>query len=224
LFVTNNSMSTIADQEAALEAAGVPAAGDVVTSAEASAFLVGPGERVLIVAGQGVDEAVRNRGAAIVDGTTGADVVIVGLHHGFDYPMLRDATRAIRSGARFVATNDDATFPTPDGLIPGAGSIVAAVATAAGVTPTIAGKPYRPMADLVAARCGADFEPGRALVVGDRGSTDGRFAATVGCPFALVRSGVTPPGSSPDAPIPIAVDASDLAAVADVVLSAPTLS
>ena len=85
------------------------------------------------------------------------------------------------------------TYPTPDGLIPGAGSLLAAVATAGGVTPEIAGKPYGPMAELVHRRA-ADV----VAVVGDRPSTDGRFAERLRAPFALVLSGVTAPGQTVD--------------------------
>ena len=63
VFVTNNSFSLLADQEAALATIGVPAVGDVVTSAQAAAFLVEPGEVVLICGGPGVYEAVSARGA-----------------------------------------------------------------------------------------------------------------------------------------------------------------
>lgn len=232
LFVTNNAMSTIADQEGALAAIGVPAVGDVVTSAQAGAFLVAAGERVLVCGGPGVMEAVEARGAIAVRSDTVSrssdagsfdagsfDAVIVGLHHHFDYDGVAAANAAIRSGARFIATNDDATYPTPDGPIPGAGALVAAVATAAETHPVIAGKPYRPMADLVAERCGPGYTPAAALMVGDRASTDGRFAEAVGCPFALVRTGVTLPGGPTDAEISSAYDLPDLAAVADLLTS-----
>jgi HAD superfamily hydrolase (TIGR01450 family) len=212
LFVTNNSMSLVADQEAALAAIGVPAEGAVVTSAQAGASLVDAGETVLVCGGAGLVEAVEARGAtAVRDGD--ADAVVVGLHHDFDYARLRSASAAVRAGARFIATNDDPSFPTPDGPIPGAGALVAAVAVASGVAPVVAGKPHPPMAALVAARCGPGFRPEAALVVGDRPSTDGRFAGAIGCPFAFVRSGVFPPGSSPDADVDPALDVADLAAV-----------
>lgn len=218
LFVTNNSMSPIAEQEDALATIGIPATGDVVTSAQAGASLVDAGDRVLVCGGDGVLEAVAERGAEPIDvraGRTGRfDAVIVGLHRHFDFDGLQAANRAIRGGARFIATNDDVTFPTPDGPTPGAGALVAAVRAVSETEPTIAGKPYAPMAALVADRCGSEFRPERALVVGDRGSTDGAFADAIGCPFALVRSGVTPVGGLPDARVPIALDAPDLAAVA----------
>jgi ribonucleotide monophosphatase NagD (HAD superfamily) len=89
------------------------------------------------------------------------------------------------------------------------------VATASGVTPTIAGKPYAPMATLVRERCGPEFNRDTAVMVGDRWSTDGLFAKALGCPFALVRTGVTPPGAQLDG-VP-ALDLADLGAVADVI-------
>jgi 4-nitrophenyl phosphatase len=224
LFVTNNSMSTIASQEAALEAIGIPAEGDVVTSAQAAAFLVAPGEHVLVCGGSGVMEAVSERGATAIrsdhDGRAGRfDAVIVGLHRHFDYDGLQAANAAIRGGARFIATNDDVTYPTPDGPVPGAGALVAAVRAVSETEPVIAGKPHQAMADLVAARCGEGYHPTAALMVGDRASTDGLFATTIGCPFALVRTGVTVPGGAPDARIDPALDVDDLAAVAHAVLA-----
>lgn len=217
VFVTNNSMAVLADQEEALAAIGVPAVGDVVTSAQAAASLVDRDETVLVCGAAGLEEAVTGRGATVVrDGV--ADAVIVGLHHDFDYARLSAANAAIRGGARFIATNDDPSFPTPTGQIPGAGSLVAAVATASGTTPVVAGKPYAPMARLVAERCGPDFRPDRAVVVGDRPSTDGLFADTIGCGFAFVRSGVIPPGAEPDADVVPVLDVADLSAVAERIL------
>jgi 4-nitrophenyl phosphatase len=216
LFVTNNSFSVVAEQEQALARIGVPAIDDVVTSAQAAAHLVEPGEVALVCGGPGVYEAVSDRGARPVpDGE--ADAVLVGFHRDFDYERLRVASTAVMHGARLIATNDDATYPTPDGPIPGGGAIVAAVATASGAVPTIAGKPHQPMADLVRERCGPSFGADTALMIGDRWTTDGLFARALGCPFALVRTGVTPPGVAiPDAPD---LERPDLAAVADMVLA-----
>ena len=115
LFVTNNSFAPLGDQEAKLERFGIPAHGDVVTSAMAGATLVEPGERVLVCGGPGIVEAVSARGAEPVrDGD--ADVVAVGFHRDFDYERLRVAMQAIRRGARLVATNDDATYPSVSAL------------------------------------------------------------------------------------------------------------
>jgi HAD superfamily hydrolase (TIGR01450 family) len=217
LFVTNNSVAVVADQEQALADIGVPAIGDVLTSAQAAATLLAAHDRVAVVGGEGIREAVSERASMIDLGVGRApDVVMVGLARDFDYRTLYEASAAIRSGARFIATNDDATFPTPHGVTPGAGSIVAAVATAAGVQPTVAGKPNAPMGDLVRRECGPRFNASTALMIGDRWSTDGAFARVLGCPFALVRSGVTRPG---DAVGGVAdIDAADLTVLADLLV------
>jgi 4-nitrophenyl phosphatase len=218
VFVTNNSSARIADQEAALDAVGIPATGDVLTSAVAAAALVEPTERVLVCGGAGIVEALAARGAVAVPGDDlsgeRVDAVMVGLHREFDYERLRIASTAVRRGARFIATNTDVTFPTPLGPIPGAGAIVAAVAAAGGRSPVIAGKPHPPMAAAVRQLLdGVAAE--RLLVVGDRLDTDGAFATTLGCPFALVRSGVTPHGAPVD--VDTVADVADLAAVVDAI-------
>lgn len=185
VFCTNNSNSPVAEVEAKLGGFGIPAVGAVITSAIAAAALVEPGERVLVCAGPGVVEALEQRGAVPVRSGS-ADAVMVGLHLDFDYERLRAATAALRGGARLLATNDDATWPTTAGLLPGAGAILAAIVVASGAVPAIAGKPHAPMAALVHARLGDD-----GVMVGDRPETDGRFAAALGYRFALVLSGVT---------------------------------
>lgn len=227
VFVTNNSSATVADQEAALLKVGIPAVGDVITSAMAGAYLLKAGERVLVCGGTGLIEAVSRVGAILVshdDVEKGAsvDAVIVGFHRHFDYEILRRAATAIRNGARFVGTNDDATYPTPNGPIPGGGSILAAITTGSGVQPIVAGKPHAPMAEVVRSlveNVGAD-----SVMVGDRPSTDGGFASTLGCRFALVRSGVTPVGAMPaNQPkwfegTTLDIDVPNLAGVADLLL------
>jgi 4-nitrophenyl phosphatase len=213
VFVTNNSSQPVAVVEAKLARHGIPAEGAVVTSAMAAAALVEPGERVLVCAGPGVDEAVVSRGATpVVDGD--ADAVMVGFHRDFDYERLRIAATAVRHGARLLATNDDATYPTPAGPIPGGGAILAAVVTATGVTPVVAGKPNAPMADLVRARLGE-----HGVMVGDRPDTDGRFARVLGYRFALVHSGVTLADEVVD-PVPDLV-AADLVTLVDQLLKYP---
>ena len=207
LFVTNNSAFRVGDQEAKLAGFGIPAEGHVLTSAAAAATLVEPGHRALVVGGAGVVEALEGRGVVVVeDGPT--DAVVVGFTRAFDYERLRVASGAARAGARLIGTNDDATYPTPDGPIPGGGALLAAVAVAAGVRPEVAGKPHAPMAALARAAAG----DGPLTVVGDRPSTDGGFARALGARFALVLSGVTAADDLPVDPGPDVV-AADLAAL-----------
>ena len=222
LFVTNNSAATLAEHEAALARIGISASGDIVSSAMAVTQLIQPGQRVLIAAGPGVVEAVEHAGgeAVVNDGRpTDAefDAVVVGLHRDFDYDRLAVASSAARSCGRLIGTNTDSTYPTPEGLLPGGGSILAAVTSASGVEPVIAGKPNEPMAALVAsmlARPSEAFRPDRVLMVGDRPETDGLFAARLGSRFALVRSGVSASGVQIAAMTPVDLDVADVFAVA----------
>ena len=214
VFCTNNSNQPVAAVEAKLARHGIPARGDVLTSAMAAASLLTAGERVLVCGGPGVVEAIEASGAVPVrEGP--ADAVLVGLHLDFDYARLREAATAVRNGARFLATNDDATYPTAAGPIPGGGAIVAAVATASGIAPTVAGKPHRPMVDLVRSRLGEG-----GTMVGDRLDTDGRFAVALGYRFALVLSGVTVPADAYD-PSPDLI-APDLATLVGDLIGPPT--
>jgi 4-nitrophenyl phosphatase len=211
LFATNNSGDTVGTQEAKLARFGIPAKGDVVTSAQAAAFLVEPGQRVLATGGPGVTEALLARGAEVleaeevvdspVNAKIGVDAVVVGIHMDFDYARLRVASQAVREGARLIATNADATYPTSEGQVPGGGAIAAAVGYAAGVQAVYAGKPEEPMARLIHHLLGErDAEPG--IMVGDRPSSDGAFAKTLGYRFGLVLTGVTHPDDLPVEPAP----------------------
>ena len=188
LFVTNNSSPKVEDVLAKLESFGVSAEADeLVTSSQAAASLL-DGGTALVCGGPGVTEALEARGVKTVrEGE--ADAVVVGMHRDFDYDRLTAAFRAVIAGARLIGTNDDPTYPTPDGPSPGGGSLLAAVATAAGVDPVVAGKPHQPMADLVRERLGDDLDS--TVLVGDRPSTDGLMAKKLGVRFALVFSGVS---------------------------------
>jgi HAD superfamily hydrolase (TIGR01450 family) len=184
-FATNFSASTIAEFEDKLERFGIEARGEVITSATAVATLVEPGERVLLCAGAGVREALESRDVEVVSSGP-VDAVVVGYDPAFDYDRMRLASTAVRQGARLLATNDDATYPSADGLLPGTGAILASVERASGVTALVAGKPYAPTVALIRDRYG----PGGTMV-GDRPDTDGRLARALGYRWALVLTGVT---------------------------------
>jgi HAD superfamily hydrolase (TIGR01450 family) len=207
-FVTNNSFVPRREVEAKLERFGIDPGDHVVTSAMAAARLVHPGETVLLCGGPGAREELEARGATVVERGE-ADAVVVGFNPHFDYAILTAASGAVRAGARLIGTNDDATYPTPMGVIPGGGAVLAAVSAAAGVTPTVAGKPYPPMVDLVRALVGR-----AGIFVGDRPDTDGRFAVALGYRFGLVLSGITTARDLPVEPEP-AVVAADLAELVD---------
>jgi HAD superfamily hydrolase (TIGR01450 family) len=209
LFASNNSSPTIDELRRRLARAGIDARPEeILTSGQAAASMVAPGQRALVVGDDGVREALAARQVDVV--TAGpADVVIVGWTQDFDFARLTLAERTVRAGARLIGTNADPTLPTTDGVLPGAGSLLAAVSTAAGTEPEVAGKPHEPLARLIAARTERV-----AVVVGDRPSTDGALARHLRAPFALVLSGVTAAADLPVTPEPDAVGA-DLAAVVD---------
>lgn len=194
VFATNNSAPTRAELRRRLDHCGIGAADeDLLRSADVAAGLLQPGTTALVLGDDGIIEALAERGVAVVpDGP--ADAVVVGWTRDFTFDAVDRAARTVREGARLIGTNEDPTFPTPDGLVPGAGALLAAVATAAEATPEVAGKPHKPTADALAAM----VRPGDLRVmVGDRPATDGVLAAQLGIPFALVFSGVTREGDPP---------------------------
>lgn len=195
-FLTNNSSLTVEDYLGRLEKAGIPTEPeDLLTSAMAAAAVLSedlrPGAKVLACAGPGVVEALEARGFEVVPEGP-CEAVVVGWHQDFNFARLARASAAVRAGARFMATNLDPTYPGPDGLLPGNGSLVAAVATASGGRPEVAGKPEPPTVALVRQRFGD-----QGVMVGDRPSTDGALATALGWPFALVVSEATVSSDEP---------------------------
>src|SRR4029077_9885492 len=123
---------------------------ELATSAQSAAALLKAGQHVFAVGESGLREALERAGAALVEASP--DAVVVGLTRTFDYDTCDRAATHVRDGARFVATNVDPTLPTSEGLRPGAGAIVAAIATAAGREPEVAGKPSEAMVRYVTSR------------------------------------------------------------------------
>ena len=201
-FVTNNSYRPPGQVVEKLNRLGVKATeGEVLTSAQAAVRLLGGraglrGVRVLVVGGPGLRQALEGAGARLVEGAAWreAEVVAVGFDPELTYGKVRDATLAIRAGARFVGSNPDTTLPTREGLWPGAGSTLALLRASTGVRPEVAGKPERALLDTAAAAIG----PGPYLMVGDRADTDLDGAHRLGWSTALVLSGVTSVADLPD--------------------------
>jgi HAD superfamily hydrolase (TIGR01450 family) len=215
LYITNNSTRTPeATAEKISRVTGVEVHGDqVLTSSQAAMTLLGPDDGAVLVVGEaGLRAAVLEAGLTVSDEPHEAGAVVVGLTRSLSYQMLADAMKAIGNGARFVATNDDATFPTEDGLEPGCGAIVAAIATASGVEPEIAGKPNPAMRDLIRSRASGDV-----WVIGDRPDTDIALASgEPGWRSILVLTGITGSDEAADAGADFVVD--DLASAVEVVL------
>ncbi len=137
--------------------------------------------------GEGLHELLGAAGFRQVD--EGAAAVVIGLDRKLNYVKLTRALRPLLAGAAFIATNNDSSYPTPKGLAPGAGSIVAALAYASGRTALNLGKPAAPMFAAALATLGTSAA--RTLMVGDRLETDILGAQGCQLPSALVMTGVT---------------------------------
>ena len=211
-FVTNMSYLPLRGQVKKLAQFGIEAEGQVITSAVSAASLLKEGEKVMISGGAGIDEAVLQAGAEVVNEGP-ADAVIVGMNPEFSYEECNRVMRAVREGARLIGTNHDPTYPTPFGLAPGGGAMLAAIATASEVEPIVSGKPNQPMADCIQKHFG-EVE----MVVGDRPDSDGLLAEVLGADFGLVLSGVTQESDLPVEPKPKIVS-QDLANLVKQVLS-----
>lgn len=189
-FVTNNSTKSPRDTAAKIsQITGVLVDTEsVVTSSMAAASMVRTSDQPVLPVGEaGVFETLQDAGIETTQNWTQARSVVVGMDWGVTYETIADAADVVRAGGRFIATNDDPTYPTPGRLLPGAGAVVAAIAATSGRRPEVAGKPHRPMLDLLEAR-----GIGEAWVVGDRLDTDIAFAG--GNPrwaSVLVLTGVT---------------------------------
>ena len=189
VFATNNSTRTAAtvlehiEQRTGFRSESA----QVVTSAMAAASWVGGEHATAFVVGEpGLVDTIASAGITVVDGDD-ADCVVVGLDRQISYGTIDRASRLVRAGAAYIATNTDATFPTQTGPAPGAGSIVAAITTASGVDPIACGKPHVPMLALVREMIrGTDV-----WVVGDRPETDLAMARRAGWTAVLVLTGVT---------------------------------
>jgi 4-nitrophenyl phosphatase len=128
-----------------------------------------------------------------------ADAVIVGIDWNLTYDKLKRATREIRRGAKFIGTNADKTFPTEEGIVPGAGSILAALEAASGTAPIVIGKPERMMFDIAVDKMGV--KPESTATLGDRLETDILGGQRAGLRSILVMTGVTTPEMVAQSPI-----------------------
>lgn len=192
-FVTNNASRSAEQVARHLQGVGIPAtADDVVTSAMALVGLLQlrlePGARVLVAGAAPLVASVAEAGFAVVGSADDAPAAVaVGYDPLLDYPRLAEAALAIGRGAVWLASNDDATLPTPRGPLPGMGSVIALLSTATGRRPEIAGKPHPALHAESVRRTGAQSP----LVVGDRLDTDVAGAVRAGVPSLLVLTGVT---------------------------------
>ena len=239
-YVTNNSMWYRADYVTRLSSMGAPVSPDrIVSSARATAlYLAEQSPRpgcVLVVGGAGLVHELRDVGIEVMPSaeaaerwtangrdaaaaTRGVDTVVVGLDLEFTYARLAVAAAAVRAGARFIATNRDPIYPMEHGLMPGAGSVVAAIVAASGVEPVSLGKPGPLLLEVAARAMGRPVT--EAVMVGDSLITDIPAAIAVGARSVLMLTGIStaaqlaavPPAQRPTE---VAADADELAAALD---------
>ncbi|MHC5906590.1 HAD hydrolase-like protein [Streptomyces sp. S6] len=193
-YVTNNALrtpDTVADHLTELGIGTAPE--DVITSAQAVARLISEqvpaGARVLVIGGEGLRVALRERGLEPVESADDDPVAVV---QGYGGPELAwgrfaEASYAIARGVPWFASNTDLTIPSGRGIAPGNGAAVEVVRIATGAEPQVAGKPLPPMHRETILRTGAE----RPLVVGDRLDTDIEGAFNGEVDSLLVLTGVT---------------------------------
>ncbi len=208
VYCTNNASSTPADYVEKLASLGIKAQeDDIMTSALATALYLSSqltGQFSAYVVGEeGLVSMLRKTGARVVtmqgmnpitndiieDTAFPVDCVVVGIDRSFNYDKLRLAQRFIMNGARFIATNRDATFPVLDGVVPGAGAIVSAIETASGTSPLTVGKPQALMPMLLMQRFG--FKAETTAFVGDRLDTDMVAAHRANLSAIFVATGIS---------------------------------
>lgn len=193
VMVTNNSTKTPEEYAAKLARMGMAVpAGRIVTSGIATRdwmrLRYPAGTRVYVLGMPALQEAILGDGRFVAAGRD-AEVVVSGADFTLTYEKLKIATLAIRDGADWIATNADRTFPSEEGLIPGSGAIVAALAAATDRTPLVIGKPEPAMVLRAADILG--LSPSEVLVIGDRLDTDVLAGKRAGARTALVLTGVS---------------------------------
>jgi 4-nitrophenyl phosphatase len=192
VLATNNATRSVAQYQEKLRGFGVelrPA--QIVNSAMAVCYYLQlkypQGGPVYIVGEDGLRTTLSESGFIHTEENVLA--VVASIDHHLSYGKLSHASRLIRDGAEFIGTNPDRTFPTPAGLTPGSGAVLAFLEAASGVKPHIAGKPEAFMFDLALKRMG--LERTQVLTVGDRLETDILGGQRAGCRTAAVLTGVS---------------------------------
>lgn len=192
VYVTNNASRAPSDTASHLTRMGFSVApSEVMTSAQAAVVMlgehVGPGAAVLVVGHDSFRTLVSEAGYRVVrSADEGPDAVVQGLSRELTWGDLAEGCLAIRRGVPWIASNVDTTLPTERGLLPGNGSLVAALRAATDRDPLVAGKPAAGVLLAAADRAGAS----RPLVIGDRLDTDIEGAVAAGMAALMVLTGV----------------------------------
>ena len=194
VFATNNGTRSVSMYVDRLAGFGVTVEPwQVVNSAIAVADYLSKefpqGGPVCVVGEAGVIEALNEKGFHLAQVHEDVLAVVAGMDRAMTYEKLARAALLIRAGKPFLGTNPDLTFPTPHGLVPGAGATLAFLEAATSVHPVIIGKPEAYLYHFALERLGT--QPNETLAVGDRLDTDILGGQRAGLPTALVLSGVT---------------------------------
>lgn len=191
IFLTNNSTKTRAEFVQKLKGFGIDTSEkEIITSAYAAALYIKENYKkpnVFVVGEEGLKSELEWQG--IQTGWRGSNIVVVGLDTEFNYQKLALALRLIQNGADFIATNTDNTLVTEKGILPGGGSIVSAVSTAAGREPIVIGKPSKIIGKIVLEKL--KLRPEDVLFLGDRLETDILMGNKLGMKTALVLTGAS---------------------------------
>lgn len=193
VFMTNNSTLTRTQYLEKLNRMGIHAyVSEILTSGYLAAKYVAtehPGAHVLVVGEEGISREALQLGLRIIDHREWklAEYVVAGLDRGFTYHKAANASQAIRNGAKFIATNLDNIYPTEEGFMPGAGSIIAMLSAATGVKPFSVGKPSPISSQMALETLG--LQASEVVFVGDRVDTDVAAARAVGARCILVKTG-----------------------------------
>ncbi len=192
LLVTNNSTLTPAQFAERLATMGMHVPEDLImTSGVATAVYLAsradPGTRVNVVGEDALVHELEKRGFVI--GGRESEYVVAGWDKTLTFEKLKVATLAIRDGATFIGTNPDKTYPLEDDIIPGAGSILAALVAATDVEPLVVGKP-EPLAVQLALDM-LDAQPEETAILGDRLETDILGGHRAGIRTIMVLTGIS---------------------------------
>ncbi|MFL5681221.1 MAG: HAD-IIA family hydrolase [Chloroflexota bacterium] len=198
VFLSNKPLERPTAYAAKLRSMGVPVRDDeVVSSIDALIRYLGehpPRAAILTISEPLIDQMLREAGHEVTLDPAAADLVVVSWDRTFTYDKLERAFRAVRRGARIVATNPDPWCPTPDGGLPDCAAMLAALeVSSGGRAEAIVGKPSPHMARVALDRLG--LAPDQVVMVGDRLLTDVAMARDAGMVAALVLTGAT---SAPD--------------------------
>jgi 4-nitrophenyl phosphatase len=209
-FVTNRSNRTPESICIQLRGYGISCTiENILTSAQATACHLRSGN-VFFIGEEGLEQALFEAGLTMDQESP--DYVVVGFDRAIDYTKIEKASRLIRAGARFIVTNPDKTVNADEGISPGNGAIVAAIATASGVSPIVVGKPERAIIDIALERMG--LAPEHVILVGDNLETDIRAGINAGIRTVLILTGIstrTDLMNSPVKPHRVVADYAELA-------------